>query len=252
MLRSTFQHIPGVGERRERELWSLGCRTWDDFLSGDYDSGRQSRLRAGVLESKSRLDVLDHNYFKNSLPSAISWRAYRDFQDHACYVDIETTGLAPGHSHVTTVCLHSCRETKSYIRHQNLDELGEDLRKYKYIVSFNGARFDLPFLSADLGIVFDHIHLDLLYPLKRLGYRGGLKAIEGRLGMSRDTEGVTGFDAVRLWRSYRSGRTVNVAGMDVSGESALDLLVRYNKEDTVNLEFLADFTVNELRKVSGF
>jgi uncharacterized protein YprB with RNaseH-like and TPR domain len=254
MLRCTFQHIPGVGEKKERELWGAGCRSWDDFLSGGcvFSGGKVSSLKEPILESVSRLNALDHGFFRQNLPTGLAWRAYSEFREHACFLDIETTGLAPRFSHVTTVCLHSLKGTKTYIRHQNIDKLNDDLEKFKYIVSFNGARFDLPFLASELGTTFHQIHLDLLYPLKKLGYRGGLKAIEHALGISRDTAGVTGFDAVRLWRSYRSGKTVNVAGTNVSGESALDLLVKYNQEDTVNLNYLADFVVSEMKKACGF
>ncbi len=31
MLQRTFQHIPGVGPWREKDLWARGFRTWDDF-----------------------------------------------------------------------------------------------------------------------------------------------------------------------------------------------------------------------------
>ena len=128
-----------------------------------------------------------------------------------------------------------------------MHSLAEELGEYKYIVTFNGARFDLPFLSQSMGLVFPQIHLDLMYPLKSLGLRGGLKNIEKQLGMSRDTDGVTGYDAVRLWHAYKNNRSVEVAGRNVKGVDALDLLVEYNREDTVNLEKLADYAVKELK-----
>jgi len=250
MLLSTFQHIPGVGEKTERGLWKAGCISWDHLLEGDYGlaHARYLRLKAGILESRSRLEILDHAYFRERLDNGIVWRSYNNFRDHACFLDIETTGLSPYEGYVTTVCVHSPKETKTYVAGDNMDELSSDLAQYKYVVTFNGARFDLPFLSANLGLSFDQIHLDLLYPLRTLGYRGGLKKIEGELGISRDTLGVTGFDAVRLWHAYKNERTVEVAGQKVRGLDALDLLVRYNREDATNLERLADYAVIELRK----
>lgn len=254
MLRNTFQHIPGVGERWEKRLWSSGCRSWDDFLRGDFCLPERvcRRVEEGVVESSMRLKSLDNIYFREVLPSAITWRAYPDFMEYACFIDIETTGLVPYHSYVTTVCVHSLRGTEVFIRHRNLEELGECLSKFKFIVSFNGARFDLPFLSSDLGLCFDQIHLDLVYPLRRLGLCGGLKSIERVLGIPRDTSGVTGWDAVRLWRAYSLNRVVEVAGRSVSGEKALDLLVEYNREDALVLKRLADYCFEELRRVSGF
>ncbi|MFC2162372.1 ribonuclease H-like domain-containing protein [Candidatus Altiarchaeota archaeon] len=248
MLRSTFIHIQGIGEQTEINLWKKGVKTWDDALSKSFHqpSGRYKRIKAGILESKGRLAAGDHEYFRDTLPSGSAWRAYDDFRENACYLDIETTGLSSVYDDVTTVCLHSADATKTYIQGENLGDLRKDLGGYKYIVSFNGARFDLPFLSHKLNIGFNHIHLDLMYPLKRLGFSGGLKNIEKALGISRDSDGVTGYDAVRLWRSYRSGRTIEVAGRKVAGEKALELLVDYNREDTVNLERLADWAVGEL------
>jgi uncharacterized protein len=250
MLTATFQHIPGVGEKKERELWGRGCVSWDHLISCDYElpERKYAKIKEHILESKERLNALDNDFFRCSLGSKLSWRAYNTFREHACFLDIETTGLSAHRSHVTTVCVHGKPGTKSYIAEDNMGELSGDLKEYRYIVTFNGARFDLPFLAQSLGIVFPQIHLDLLYPLKSLGYSGGLKNIEKNLGMTRDTDGVTGFDAVRLWHAYKKDRTIVVAGRSVKGTDALDLLVEYNREDTVNLEKLAEYTVSELKK----
>jgi uncharacterized protein len=250
MLQSTFQHIPGIGEKTEKRLWARGCKSWSHLLHDHYDLPKDTyiRLKAGALESISRLDAKDHEYFRRCLPSKLAWRAYDDFKDDACYIDIETTGLSWEYAHVTTVCLHSGKETRTYIYEQNLGDLKEDLQQYKYLVSFNGARFDLPFLSNNLGLKFPHIHLDLMQPLRNLGYRGGLKAIEKQLGLSRESDGVTGLDAVYLWHAYRSGKPTVVAGKRVAGEEALNMLIEYNRDDTVNLEKLAEITVGTLKK----
>ncbi|MFH1404410.1 MAG: ribonuclease H-like domain-containing protein [Candidatus Altiarchaeota archaeon] len=250
MLESTFQHIQGVGERTERHLWERGCKNWDLLIHDDFNLPKDTyrRLKAGVMESKCRLESMDHDYFRNNLPRSITWRAYENFRNHACFMDIETTGLSPEHDDVTTVCVHSPAGTESYVAGKNLGRLRDDLREFRYIVSFNGSRFDLPFLTRRMGVRFNQIHLDLLYPLRRLGYSGGLKRIEKMLGFSRDTEGVDGYDAVRLWRAYRKNSEVEVAGRRVSGEDALNLLVDYNREDTVNLESITEFVVKEMRE----
>ncbi|MBD3388359.1 MAG: exonuclease [Candidatus Altiarchaeales archaeon] len=250
MIESTFQHIPGVGEKTERMLWERGVKSWRHLAKKEVELPAPicKRLRAACLESIARLDALDHHYFRERLPKPLTWRAYNAFRDHACYIDIETTGLSPVYDEVTTVCVHSGRETKSYVSGDNLGELKKDLQDFKYIVSFNGMRFDLPFLTHALDISFKQIHLDLMYPLRSLGFSGGLKRIESRLGMSRDTDGVTGYDAVRLWKAYENDRTVEVAGKKVKGEKALDLLVKYNRDDTVNLEKLAEYTVGQLKR----
>jgi hypothetical protein len=250
MLESTFQHLPGVGEATEKALWKRGCANWDDLIERDYGLPAETcgRLRAGALESKQSLKALDHRYFRERLKAKLVWRAYKAFRQHACFLDIETTGLYPDRHEVTTVCIHDGLGTRNYTLGDNLNELKDDLDCYRYMVTFNGTRFDLPFLTRRLDIRFHQIHLDLLYPLRTLGLRGGLKRIERQLGISRETDGVTGFDAVRLWHAYRHNRTVNVAGKTVKGGEALELLVRYNREDTVNLRTLAEYAITELEK----
>jgi uncharacterized protein len=75
------------------------------------------------------------------------------------------------------------------------------------------------------------VHIDLRYVLMRLGHRGGLKTIEQRLGIQRpiDLQGMNGYDAVLLWNRYREGDS-----------QALDTLIRYNREDVVNLKTLME------------
>ncbi|RLM48905.1 ribonuclease H-like domain-containing protein, partial [Halorubrum sp. Atlit-28R] len=54
-------------------------------------------------------------------------------------------------------------------------------------------------------------------------------------GIDRDRPDISGRDAVRLWREYERG-----------DESALDTLVSYNREDTVNLERLMETVTGKL------
>lgn len=76
-----------------------------------------------------------------------------------------------------------------------------------------------------------------MYPLKRIGLKGGLKIIEQELGISRSDEtcGITGFDAVRLWHEHERGC-----------DGALDTLLEYNREDIVNLETIVEMIYPEL------
>lgn len=98
------------------------------------------------------------------------------------------------------------------------------------IVTFNGSGFDLPVirkrLRADLRSEF--AHRDLLHVCRKRGLRGGLKVVEQRLGIARATDGITGWDAPRLWSRYE----------DYADEQALATLLHYNQEDVVNLALL--------------
>lgn len=130
---------------------------------------------------------------------------------------------------------------RSFVQGDNLEELPAAMRRAKLLVTFNGSRFDVPFLrKAFPRMDFGQIHLDLLHPLQRLGFFGGLKAIESEVGIirSEETTGLAGFDAVRLWRAYAAG-----------DDDALDLLLEYNMEDVMNLEPLAELAYEGLRSL---
>ncbi len=107
------------------------------------------------------------------------------------------------------------------------------------VVTFFGTGFDLPIIRRrfpHLGM--DQIHVDLCPALRQVGITGGLKRIEHQLGIERSaaTRGLTGLDAVRLWRQAQRGYA-----------SAMDTLIAYNREDTVNLALLADHAYRSLR-----
>lgn len=52
------------------------------------------------------------------------------------------------------------------------------------MITFNGGPFDLPFIRRQFpGIKLPPAHIDLRFFLRQLGLRGGLKAIERRLGL---------------------------------------------------------------------
>jgi uncharacterized protein YprB with RNaseH-like and TPR domain len=73
------------------------------------------------------------------------------------------------------------------------------------------------------------LHRDLMYDCWAQSLYGGLKKVEIRLGIHRDTEGVDGIEAMRLWERFRRQTEME----------ALEVLLRYNREDVENLEALA-------------
>ncbi len=231
MLNNTYIHIPNIGATTERKIWDFGIKSWEDYLKNHnmikLPRTKKRLLHSGVEESIEQLSSENHIYFARRLPVNLQWRAYRHFKEKTAYVDIETTGLSPQHERITMIGIYDGKETKTYIRGIDLEEAPVELGKYKQIITFNGARFDLPFIEHEFPGTFNHLHIDLLYPLKKIGYSGGLKKIEGMLGMTRsdETAGITGLDAVRLWNRYERGNS-----------EALEVLIKYNAEDVVNLE----------------
>ena len=61
------------------------------------------------------------------------------------YMDIETTGLSPEFNDVTLIGLHSLDATSIYIDKHNHNKAKRDIDSCKYLVTFNGNRFDIPF-----------------------------------------------------------------------------------------------------------
>ncbi len=245
VLRHTFVHIRGVGYATERRLWHRGVRTWSDWRSrGHRASIPRHRARAiddAVEESEERLRHEDASYFARGLPQRDHWRAWLEFRSRTGFVDIETTGGALRRDAITVVGVHDGTRSQAFVRGINLDRAPAFLARFPMIVTYNGARFDLPFIArAWPAFRFEGLNLDLVDPLHRLGLYGGLKAVEREVGWERSEEvrGLTGVDAVALWDLYDRG-----------DDDALDLLLAYNREDVRSLRPLADLAYRRLRDV---
>ena len=153
------------------------------------------------------------------------------------YLDIETTGLSPEYSEITVIGIHVCNGDDSNFvqlvgRDITTDSMLEALNGVEIIHTYNGRRFDLPFIHRKLGINLEEMfsHRDLMYDCRKNNLRGGFKAVERQLGITRDSAGITGFDAVRLWWRY----------VDTFDLDALNTLLQYNKEDVINLKILKE------------
>ncbi|CAI50648.1 ribonuclease H domain protein [Natronomonas pharaonis DSM 2160] len=235
-LENTYIAVDGVGETTERELWASGARTWSEFDPSLCGPTTADRIESFIEQARPRLDADDSAFFDRQLPSSERWRLYENFRDEACFFDIETTGLDQMRDTVTCVSIHQGGETETLVRGDDLTQGNlEALLDGPLLISFNGARFDVPFLETAFDIDIEAPHLDLMYPCKRVGLTGGLKAIEPEVGVERDRPDLSGKDAVRLWRDHERG---------VDG--ALETLISYNREDTVNLKTVADSAVERL------
>ena len=146
----------------------------------------------------------------------------------SAYLDIETSWSGD----VTVVGVYRPGlDTRQLVRPRiDRRSLDEALEGASVLYTYNGSRFDLPVLKRRLGLDLSAIpHVDLMYACWKKGLKGGLKRVEHVLGISRDTEGVDGLQAMALWERFERG----------GDREALDLLLRYNREDIVNLETLA-------------
>jgi uncharacterized protein len=235
MLQNTFVHLPGIGLKTELSFWQKGIHSWESFSDehawsrAHFSPGKYKALRARLEISRERLRARDPAYFADALTPKLLWRLFADFRECAAYLDIETTGLGGPYDHITTAALYDGRKVFYYIHGDNLDLFARDLAKYKILITYNGACFDLPFIRSYFGIAVDQVHIDLRYLLSSLGYRGGLKGCEKCLGLDRaELDGVDGYFAVLLWNEYRK----------TGNKNAMETLLAYNIADTVNLENL--------------
>jgi uncharacterized protein YprB with RNaseH-like and TPR domain len=242
VLTRTFQHVPRIGPQTERRLWRGGFVDWQGCLARveEVPLGpvRRRLLAEFLRRSLAALSAEDAGFFARSLPRSEMWRLFAAFRHRAVFLDIETTGMGGPGDVVTLVGLYDGEHPRVFIRGINMAGLQEALRPFSLIVTYNGAQFDLPFLRwAMPEVTVPPAHLDLRFPLARLGYRGGLKGVEQQVGLDRHPwiAGLTGFDAVVLWQQYQAG-----------SRDALRRLVAYNLADVLNLESLAAFLYNEM------
>ena len=157
------------------------------------------------------------------------------------YLDIETTGLSPSADEITVVGIHLCNgvDTK-FIQLVETEitahNLLEALKNVQIIYTYNGSRFDLPFIHTRLWINLEETfaHRDLMYDCWQHNLYGGFKAVERQLGIERKLTEVNGYEAIRLWWRY-----VNDYDKD-----ALAILLEYNKEDVINLKALKEKLVD--------
>jgi len=153
------------------------------------------------------------------------------------YLDIETTGLSRFYDYITVIGVYRCQGMNGEFIQLVGDEVTRGnlvtaLRGVNTVYTYNGSRFDLPFIAASLGIdlAAEFDHHDLMYDCWDNNLYGGFKVVEQRLGIHRRLRGIDGFEAVQLWWRYLKG----------GNQNALALLLEYNKEDVVNLKTLRE------------
>lgn len=151
------------------------------------------------------------------------------------YLDIETTSLSSSDGELTVVGIYlDGGNTESFVQLVGEEitaaRLIEPMEKVRILYTYNGSRFDLPYIEAKLGVDLTKqcVHHDLMYDCWQRNLYGGLKEVERQLGIERKSAGIDGYMAVRLWLNYKF----------YDDEKALLTLLAYNREDVVNLKLL--------------
>jgi uncharacterized protein YprB with RNaseH-like and TPR domain len=161
----------------------------------------------------------------DEFPIRVPARCGEDPRAMKAYLDIETCAGGA----VTVVGIY--REDRGLCQLISGDitdvSLWSALEGVDTLCTFNGDRFDLPVLERQVRIDLrsQFKSLDLLRECRRVGLRGGLKRLEERFGIARNTRGMDGWDAFRLWARYENE----------GDREALRLLLEYNREDVMNL-----------------
>jgi uncharacterized protein YprB with RNaseH-like and TPR domain/predicted nuclease with RNAse H fold/adenylate kinase family enzyme len=255
-LRATFLHLRGVGHKREQALWQAGIRSWESLetylasggslfafgsrrkateqlvlLSREIADRNSSLALAELATSRQALDSDDLRFFLARLPAADHWRVLSGRTDSALFLDIETTGLSIQHCYVTVIGALYQREFYQWVWGDTLDVLVELLAAAPLVVTFNGARFDLPFLAEHLPkLPTPRAHVDLVYIARAAGFQGGQKIVEEQVGLKRGRRisGLTGAEAVVQWCEALYGNS-----------AAYHRLLDYNRADVLALPELS-------------
>ncbi|MCK4669959.1 MAG: ribonuclease H-like domain-containing protein [Nanoarchaeota archaeon] len=248
MIRNSFIFLKNIREQMEKNLWEVGIHTWSDFLDAKDVPGISKQKKyfydAQLEKAQKNLEVENMAYFAAQLPSVYHWRLYDHFKEEIVYLDIETGSR---NDNITVIGLSDGVDTKIMLKGQNMHReiLLDELSKHKILVTFNGGTFDVPILQKYFGFKLEMPHIDLRHVCAKIGLNGGLKEIEKKLGINRpeELECLRGHNAVELWKMW----------CVTHEERFLDLLIKYNEEDILNLKPIADHAINELwKRTKGF
>jgi len=244
MIQNSFIFLEGVGNTLEKNLWEQNITSWTSFINSKNIKGISKKRKLyydrQLMHAQHSLNTYNTRHFLDLLPQSEMWRLYSFFKDEAVFLDLETTGVN-NYDQITVVGLYDGLNTKTMIKGINLDfnNLKQELKHYKLIITFNGSTFDIPFIKKRYPELLPDIpNFDLRVACQRVGLTGGLKQIEKQLGIERNNiiERLCNGDPLTLWRMAKA-----------SGDDYyLKLLVEYNEEDCYNLKKIADYVTKEL------
>lgn len=247
MIRNSFIFLPRVGDKTEHGLWQRGILEWDDYVRGPVEGIGEGThaLHMNLIEHAARA-LKEQQVWRlgEMFPHREHWRLFKDLAGRALFLDIETTGYGRWPD-ITVVGIAERDGVRTFIQGENLTRqaISDRLSRASMIVTFNGSLFDLPLLKQK-GVKLPRVpHLDLRWAAARAGLKGGLKKVEIALGLDRGDElaGLSGYDAVLLWRRWKERQDTG----------ALDLLIKYNKADILSLRPIAEEVYARLRN-AGF
>lgn len=234
MIKKSFILLDGISDLSERNIWKQGIPDWTTFCKREKIKGismqRKYYYNRELEKAQQALYNNDPYFFVNKLPAKEMWRLYPQFKENCCFVDLEIDSYGK----IVVVGVATLQTTNFFVRHVNLEEITQEFTKYKLIITFNGASFDIPKLRKQFHINLPLPHIDLKPLCVNLNLKGGLKEIEKKLGFRRPAH-LYG-NPVELWKAFHA-----------SGDKEyLGLLLEYNREDCENLIFLMEYVYKKL------
>jgi len=244
MIDRTFQLIRTIGPAREKDLWRRGVFTWADLPENQVTLSEKIDpfLREAIAKARAALESNDLATLLELLPARERWRLLPHFAHEAAYLDIETDGTSDT-AEITAIGVLHKGQVRSFVNGFNLDDFPAFAENMKLLVTFNGSCFDVPVLERRFrGLKLPTAHIDVRFAGRHAGIEGGLKSIEKAMGLERPLhlQGLTGFEAVRLWRAWR----------DTGDRAALLVMVEYNLYDAVQLKPVLERVYNRMREVA--
>lgn len=236
MIEETFLHLTGVGPVTEQRIRAGGVSDWHSALERPevlpFAGQRLAQLIDQLQGCRAALEADDIGFLVNSLVKKEQWRILGRYFERTTFFDIETSDLSYD-AYVTVIVAWHQGKLLRFVHGENLDEFLDLLDEVELLVSFNGATFDIPQVLRTWNIhEIPCPHIDLRWQCYHCGWRGGLKQIERKLGITRPEalRDVDGHMAVWLWRRWKYH----------DDKDSLDLLVYYCGADVITLPMLVE------------
>jgi hypothetical protein len=231
MIECTFAHVSDVYRKGELRLWRSGIISWESLIHqskkhADFTKRMWKMLRESAQKNIKALEFGNFEYFLENFSQNLLWRFYPNLINEILYLDIEMTGLSLETDYITTIATFDGKNIQYFVKDRNLADFPKLLEKFPAICTFDGEKVDLPFIEKEFNISLCHINFDLFLMSRYLHLSGGLKQLEKRLDLNRETlDGMDGIGAIILWEKF----------LQTKNEDYLTTLISYNIEDIIHL-----------------
>jgi len=240
LLYSSLMHMPGISLEEENKYWKNGISNLSQLREDRYlkdalfdDTHPDPILQSIENISNGKIDEIITELKKKSGRSDFYRVAY-SYPEDVMFLDIETTGLSRTYHYITLIGWIINGSYNYWIPGMDDSVFLNTFKSAKMIVTFNGTKFDCPFLKKKFNDieVTKKPNMDLMYLCKVFGLMHGQKKIEIQIGFDRPKEVAEcdGKEAIVLWYKFLFGN-----------DSALKDMIIYNFYDISGMMFILDY-----------